>query len=423
MVLDLALRFRVHALMLSCEALSAAAASSTSRPGIRSLQVHFDAAIAAQARAARRARATPRTRLPATRRSRGPDARSCTCRCRGTTRRRAQAIERYMQAVRADAPWCPWNIEFIRRINGLGRRRRRAAHRVRRRVSRAGPGRRLPRRAGRHAARPAPPAGHHQVQPGPHLDARERGRHRRRLPVHLRHGGAGRLPVRRAHRAGVEPLSADRGLREGSRGCCASSTSIRFYPVSARGAHRAGGATSRSAGATSRSSRRRSGSRTTARSSPTNATASTPSRRAARPPSTPSAPTGTAAASSPASRPCRRSADAPTPTGVVAPDGCGAGRSAAGGSVWKMHVGPATASSRGASSLVIEAMKTEMRRGQPGGAASSGVYARENQPVAPARPDRRARLGAWPMLGRSSAWRSRRAAADAPRSGRVAEEP
>ena len=29
------------------------------------------------------------------------------------------AIERYMHGVRDDAPWCPWNIEFIRRINGL----------------------------------------------------------------------------------------------------------------------------------------------------------------------------------------------------------------------------------------------------------------------------------------------------------------
>src|ERR1700746_3235486 len=28
------------------------------------------------------------------------------------------AIRRYMQAVRSDAPWCPSNIEFIRRING-----------------------------------------------------------------------------------------------------------------------------------------------------------------------------------------------------------------------------------------------------------------------------------------------------------------
>ncbi|HEY2330465.1 MAG TPA: 5-oxoprolinase/urea amidolyase family protein [Acidimicrobiales bacterium] len=30
-----------------------------------------------------------------------------------------EAIERYMHGVRPDAPWCPWNIEFIRRINGL----------------------------------------------------------------------------------------------------------------------------------------------------------------------------------------------------------------------------------------------------------------------------------------------------------------
>ena len=31
------------------------------------------------------------------------------------------AIEKYMQSVRTDAPWCPSNIEFIRRINGLDR--------------------------------------------------------------------------------------------------------------------------------------------------------------------------------------------------------------------------------------------------------------------------------------------------------------
>ena len=29
------------------------------------------------------------------------------------------AIEKYMQSVHPDAPWCPSNIEFIRRINGL----------------------------------------------------------------------------------------------------------------------------------------------------------------------------------------------------------------------------------------------------------------------------------------------------------------
>jgi urea carboxylase len=30
-----------------------------------------------------------------------------------------EAIRRYMAGVRDDAPWCPWNIEFIRRVNGL----------------------------------------------------------------------------------------------------------------------------------------------------------------------------------------------------------------------------------------------------------------------------------------------------------------
>ncbi|MBF6353239.1 5-oxoprolinase/urea amidolyase family protein [Nocardia higoensis] len=30
-----------------------------------------------------------------------------------------EAIIRYMHGVRPDAPWCPWNIEFIRRMNGL----------------------------------------------------------------------------------------------------------------------------------------------------------------------------------------------------------------------------------------------------------------------------------------------------------------
>ena len=33
-----------------------------------------------------------------------------------------EAIDRYVESVRADAPWCPDNIEFIRRINGLPNR-------------------------------------------------------------------------------------------------------------------------------------------------------------------------------------------------------------------------------------------------------------------------------------------------------------
>ena len=37
-----------------------------------------------------------------------------------------EAIRRYMEVVRDDAPWCPSNLEFIRRINGLGLDRRRS---------------------------------------------------------------------------------------------------------------------------------------------------------------------------------------------------------------------------------------------------------------------------------------------------------
>ena len=33
-----------------------------------------------------------------------------------------EATRKYMQPVREDAPWCPDNIEFIRRINGLDTR-------------------------------------------------------------------------------------------------------------------------------------------------------------------------------------------------------------------------------------------------------------------------------------------------------------
>lgn len=76
---------------------------------------------------------------------------------------------------------------------------------------RAGPGRRVPGRPGRSAA----PAGHHQVQPRPYLDAGERGRHRRRLPVRLWHGGAGRLPVHGPHLPGLEQPSRHARVRAG----------------------------------------------------------------------------------------------------------------------------------------------------------------------------------------------------------------
>jgi urea carboxylase len=114
--LDLALRFRVQALL---DALHAARLPGIIdlTPGVRSLQVHFDSRRTARHRIIehllRLEEALPSiddievaSRVvhlplswddPATQ----------------------LAIERYMQSVRADAPWCPSNIEFIRRINGL----------------------------------------------------------------------------------------------------------------------------------------------------------------------------------------------------------------------------------------------------------------------------------------------------------------
>ncbi len=236
MVLDLALR------AAGPRAGRAARRASTSRrrrrrspPASARCRCRSTPSVLPMRRRRRRCCARLDDELPAVATSSSCRAASCTCRCRGTTRRPARRSQRYMHGVRADAPWCPWNIEFIRRINGLDDVDDVRRHRVRRAVPRARPRRRLPRRAGRHAARSAPPAGHHQVQPGPHLDAGERGRHRRRLPVHLRHGGPGRLPVRRPHRPGLEPLppARCRSFEPGTPWLLRFFDRISFYPVSA----------------------------------------------------------------------------------------------------------------------------------------------------------------------------------------------
>ena len=119
-----------------------------------------------------------------------------------------EAIARYMAGVRADAPWCPWNIEFIRRINGLA-----TSDDVQRMVFDAeylvlGLGDVY---LGAPVATPLDPR--HRLVTTKYNPARtwtrgELGRHRRRLPVHLRHGGPRRLPVRRAHDADLEPVPA-----------------------------------------------------------------------------------------------------------------------------------------------------------------------------------------------------------------------
>ncbi|WP_455901500.1 5-oxoprolinase/urea amidolyase family protein [Rhodococcus gordoniae] len=116
MTLDLALRARVHALHQRLEAQRPGGLLELT-PGIRSLQVKVDPdvlpvpvllGLLAEVEdgigdsdelevPSRQVRLPLSWDDPATR----------------------EAIQRYMHGVRSDAPWCPWNIEFIRRMNGL----------------------------------------------------------------------------------------------------------------------------------------------------------------------------------------------------------------------------------------------------------------------------------------------------------------
>jgi urea carboxylase len=116
MVLDPRLRLRVHALMLQLQREPIAGVIDLT-PGIRSLQVHYDNRLITQRELLLRVEAAE-SRLPQA------DTMEVPTRIvhlplawdHAATR---LAIEKYMQSVRADAPWCPSNIEFIRRINGL----------------------------------------------------------------------------------------------------------------------------------------------------------------------------------------------------------------------------------------------------------------------------------------------------------------
>ncbi len=115
-LLDLALRFRAHALMQALEAMRLPGVIDLT-PGIRSLQVHYDPGALPLARlldVLGRAEAD----LP-------PDdditvpSRIVHLPLSWDDPAARLAVERYARGVRPDAPWCPSNIEFIRRINGL----------------------------------------------------------------------------------------------------------------------------------------------------------------------------------------------------------------------------------------------------------------------------------------------------------------
>lgn len=116
LVLDLNLRFRVHALMNWLQNNSLPGILELT-PGIRSLQVHYDSRILPLAKLLETLIAAE-GELPAIEDMEVP-TRIIHLPLSWEDESTLLAIQKYMQSVRSDAPWCPSNLEFIRRINGL----------------------------------------------------------------------------------------------------------------------------------------------------------------------------------------------------------------------------------------------------------------------------------------------------------------
>ncbi len=116
LVLDMGLRFRIQALMEAVKHAGLAGILDLT-PGIRSLQVHFDPRVVDQDALLERVVALE-DGLPPLDDMEVP-SRIVHLPLSWDDPATKLAIEKYMQSVRPDAPWCPSNIEFIRRINGL----------------------------------------------------------------------------------------------------------------------------------------------------------------------------------------------------------------------------------------------------------------------------------------------------------------
>ena len=116
MTLDLALRFRVHALEQSLRARDLPGILDIT-PGVRSLHVHFDGLTLPRAELIDTLEALDHA-LPALEDITVP-SRIVHLPLSWDDPQAKAAQLKYVQAVRPDAPWCPSNIEFIRRINGL----------------------------------------------------------------------------------------------------------------------------------------------------------------------------------------------------------------------------------------------------------------------------------------------------------------
>ncbi|UYI48032.1 urea carboxylase [Vibrio natriegens] len=115
-VLDIRLRFRVHALMMKIEDMDIDGVKELT-PGIRSLQIHYDNLTLPRHKLLKyleqlEMQLTDLDELTVS-------ARIVRIPLSWDDEATRLAIRKYDEVVRKNAPWCPDNIEFIRRINGL----------------------------------------------------------------------------------------------------------------------------------------------------------------------------------------------------------------------------------------------------------------------------------------------------------------
>ena len=117
MKLDIALRFKAHVLMQALQELDLPYVCDLT-PGIRSLQVHYDPLAATQEQVLQQIVDTDAALPPLD--DITVSSRIVHLPLSWDDPQTQLAARRYMETTRPNAPWCPSNLEFIRRINGLG---------------------------------------------------------------------------------------------------------------------------------------------------------------------------------------------------------------------------------------------------------------------------------------------------------------
>ena len=116
MELDIALRLRVHVLAQAVTDAKLPGLIDLT-PGIRSLQIHYDSTILSRRKLLDALREMERGLSPVD--SMKVPSRTVHLPLSWNDPQAVLAMQKYQELVRPDAPWCPSNIEFIRRINGL----------------------------------------------------------------------------------------------------------------------------------------------------------------------------------------------------------------------------------------------------------------------------------------------------------------